>query len=346
MKGVPLFRASSLLPFLAFLEQLGVSARRLLEDAGLPVAVLERPTLLVPAHQALRIVDSARRDLGIEHIGLRVGERTSIESLGAFGLAILASATLRDALHTAVCLHPLFASGGRLWLSSASDQLWLHHVHDRRLGVARSDGEQFSIALLVQIVRLATREPPPVVLHLTASHARGLEDVGLVANARVRLGCASNAVGIPRRLLGHRMPGVAAAIPTRAELERQLLASAPAMDFPGSMRQVVATLMLGRYPDIETTASAVGLTVRTLQRRLAQGEQSYSQLVEQERYSRAVALLADRGAKITDVAIELGYSDLANFTHAFHRWTGLSPRDFRRKANGEWQGVRLERVSR
>ena len=346
MKGVPLVRASTVIPFVRFLEPLGLPTGRLLDDVGLPAAVLERPSLLVPAHQALRLVAAAAREAGVEHIGLRVGERTPIELLGAFGKALLGSATLHDALHTAVCLHPLFASGGRLWLSTTSDQLWLHHVHDRRVEVGRSDGEEFGLALVLQLVGRATREPPPVALHLTATHARGLEDIGLLANARVRLGCDSNSVGIPRRLLGRRMPRNAGGVPSRAELERQLLALAPATDFAGSVQQAVATLMLGRYPDIHATAAAVGLTVRTLQRRLAESAQSYSQVVDQQRCNRAVALLADPGARITDIAIELGYSDLANFTHAFRRWTGVSPRAFRSKASAAWQDVTQGCVSR
>ncbi|MER5837517.1 AraC family transcriptional regulator, partial [Streptomyces sp. NPDC002130] len=39
--------------------------------------------------------------------------------------------------------------------------------------------------------------------------------------------------------------------------------------------------------------------------------------------------LLDRSVSVSEIATELGYSDLANFSHAFKRWTGRSPKDFR-----------------
>jgi len=100
-------------------------------------------------------------------------------------------------------------------------------------------------------------------------------------------------------------------------------------DFAGSVRQTARMLLLDGYPDIQRTAHAIGLSVRTLQRRLAGSRVTYSQLVERERFDLGRTLLQDRHAKVTEIALLLGYSDVANFTHAFRRWTGLSPREYR-----------------
>jgi AraC-like DNA-binding protein len=72
-------------------------------------------------------------------------------------------------------------------------------------------------------------------------------------------------------------------------------------------------------------ARGLGMSERTLKRKLAEQGTSYSELLDRERHSQAVELL--RGAaSIDDVAERLGYSDAANFTRAFRRWTGRSPR--------------------
>lgn len=57
---------------------------------------------------------------------------------------------------------------------------------------------------------------------------------------------------------------------------------------------------------------------------------NYSKLVEQVRFQTAVDLLREPDIKLIEIAAELGYTDAANFTHAFKRWTGISPREFRR----------------
>ena len=88
--------------------------------------------------------------------------------------------------------------------------------------------------------------------------------------------------------------------------------------------------MCQEYPSIEVAAEAAGLSVRTLQRRLALEGLNYSELVEQARFQIATQLLEDADVKVTDVAFDLGYSDVAHFSRAFHRWAGVSPRAYRR----------------
>jgi AraC-like DNA-binding protein len=102
------------------------------------------------------------------------------------------------------------------------------------------------------------------------------------------------------------------------------------LDFVGSVRQVVDTLSHGeKYPSIRQTADFIGSSVRTLQRRLSAGGVSHEMLVGQIRFATAAAVLERTKAKILDLALDLGYSDHANFTRAFRRWAGCSPQEYR-----------------
>ncbi|MDJ0541965.1 MAG: helix-turn-helix transcriptional regulator, partial [Microcystis sp. M53603_WE2] len=76
---------------------------------------------------------------------------------------------------------------------------------------------------------------------------------------------------------------------------------------------------------------------RTLQRRLGEEGLTYTQVVEKIRFEQAVLWLQEPQIKLIDIAMELGYSDTAHFTRAFKRWTGLSPRDFRRQKLANYQ---------
>jgi AraC-like DNA-binding protein len=113
--------------------------------------------------------------------------------------------------------------------------------------------------------------------------------------------------------------------------------SSSARDFVASIRQAIETLSCGEeYPTIRTTAEFVGMSVRTLQRRLAQAGASHHMLVAQARFATAAAVLERTDAKILELALDLGYSDHANFTRAFRRWAGCAPREYRsRKAPHE-----------
>ena len=72
------------------------------------------------------------------------------------------------------------------------------------------------------------------------------------------------------------------------------------------------------------------MSVRSLQRRLHESELDFGRLVEEARLELARRMLGDSELKIVEVAAELGYTDSANFTRAFRRWTGVPPREFRR----------------
>jgi AraC-like DNA-binding protein len=139
-------------------------------------------------------------------------------------------------------------------------------------------------------------------------------------------------VVLPHALLATRLPPVA---PTERPGDvEDWISSAPARDFAASIRQAVETLSRGEnYPSVRQTADFVGMSVRTIQRRLAQAGVSHHMLVAQARFATAAAVLERTDHKILDLALDLGYSDHANFTRAFRRWAGCAPREYQsRKA--------------
>jgi AraC-like DNA-binding protein len=111
------------------------------------------------------------------------------------------------------------------------------------------------------------------------------------------------------------------------------------------VRQVVA-LLAGRPLNIHHVADSVRMSIRTLQRRLRGAGVTYDRVVQSVRFEIAEHLLQDPQRKIGDVARTLGYSDPAHFTRAFRRWTGLTPRDFRRRGRSGAETVPNRRQTR
>src|SRR5262249_11414108 len=98
----------------------------------------------------------------------------------------------------------------------------------------------------------------------------------------------------------------------------------------GVVRQIVTRLLPGGYPDVRSVAKMLGLSTRTLQRRLFEEGVTYGRVLAQARFDLAQRMLEDPDCKVIEVALDLGYSDPAHFARAFARWTGLAPREFRR----------------
>ena len=85
-----------------------------------------------------------------------------------------------------------------------------------------------------------------------------------------------------------------------------------------------------RFPSMQTIADGLHLDPRTLRRKLTDEGTSYRDLIAEARRARAEQLLAGN-APVEAIARELGYAETASFTHAFTRWTGLRPSEFRRR---------------
>ena len=97
----------------------------------------------------------------------------------------------------------------------------------------------------------------------------------------------------------------------------------------GQLGIVVMRLLATGYPKLERVAGEVGITRRTLQRRLATAGTSYSNLVNEARYQLAAELLEDRSVPISSIAKAVGFANHSGFSRAFHRWTGMTPRQYR-----------------
>lgn len=78
-------------------------------------------------------------------------------------------------------------------------------------------------------------------------------------------------------------------------------------------------------------AGAFGMSPRSYRRRLAKRGTSHRELLDEARLGKALELLADQSSTLTDIALELGYSDRSHFTRFFNRRVGLSPNAYRRE---------------
>ena len=102
MTYVPLTRSSTIAPILAFLDRVGVPRDRLLATAKLPPWIMADREALIPATSPARLLEAALRHADIPTLGLTVGERADIETLGTFGRLIRSAPTLGAALESAV----------------------------------------------------------------------------------------------------------------------------------------------------------------------------------------------------------------------------------------------------
>jgi AraC-like DNA-binding protein len=324
---IPLVRAAVVRPVLAVLAGFGCRVDRLLAELELPGQTITNPERLIPLHQGVRFLEEAARSQGIAQLGLLAGLATSIDALGMFGMLIQQSRSLDEALSLLFTLGPKFNSGERWWLALEGDRARLCHRYFHRFDDGGRQAEQFCVASAVTIVRLVGG--PAWTPEEVWFESRRFP-VTVLPGTRLHFEQPTTAIVFPSILLSARLaPRIPATTPR--DLLDEWIASAPARDFTGSLQQAITALSPPRgHLRIGMTASALGLSVRTFQRRLADAGLSFESVLRMSRLDVAARLLAETSSRVLDIALDLGYSDHAHFTRAFRRWTGLAPLEYRR----------------
>lgn len=116
----------------------------------------------------------------------------------------------------------------------------------------------------------------------------------------------------------------------------EITASYPSStDQLAGLKMIVLRLLPGGYPKLERVARELNIARRTLQRRLAEAETSYTDLVNEARMELAEQMLRDRGRSIASIATLAGFANHSGFSRAFRRWRGMTPRAFRTRINRE-----------
>jgi len=95
--------------------------------------------------------------------------------------------------------------------------------------------------------------------------------------------------------------------------------------------QLLLALLRSGYPTIDEVARLLHSSPRSLQRRLNKEGLAYAELVSRCRCKEACSLLVESEERVQDIAARLGYADPSSFSRAFMRWTGSSPRNYRRQ---------------
>jgi len=340
MQPIPMVRANVIVPFVQFLETVGAPADRVFAAVRLSPRLVSEPETLLPLHKTLAFMEFAARSEGHETLGLELGLGAPFETLGRYARVACGAPTLLGALSRLIDAIALHNSDDRVWLTLHGGFASLCHTFGSSDSSGLRQGEQFSFAMMMAAVRgvLGVPDWRPDRIRLPAWEAGSRQAIEARLQAPVTCTGMITMIVFPTDLLAAPSCAAVRGLGPLGDDDRLLRSTAPAADFAGSIRQTIGVLLLGGPPSIRDTAEAVGVSARTLQRRLAACGETYSGLVDTVRLETGARLLCDTDAKLLEIAYELGYTDPANFTRAFKRWAGVAPRAYRRAQSASIAG--------
>ncbi|MGL4317327.1 MAG: AraC family transcriptional regulator [Pseudomonas sp.] len=310
----------------------GVPVAQLLEGSGIAEDELSTPTRLVSHAQELRVLANAYGYSRDAALGLSLGKCMHVSAYGILGYTMLASRTLGEALQLAVEHPALLGTYFQLSLQRVDDEVQLSasgYRYAPELSVFNTELCLVSLLTVVQdLLGEAVRPRRLLLAYRSPLHAASY---GEKLGCPVEFGAGSNALCFNPALL-ERPLRLADPVSHQHGLQQCLQLEAQLhsrQDLCELIRQQLAS-DLGQCTSLERVAARLHRSARTLRRHLQQLNTSFQHLLDEVRYDKARQLLMHTDLPIYLIAEQLGYSETASFRHAFQRWSGLAPSDFRR----------------
>lgn len=325
--GAPSILTSWARAIVRALDARGIDGARLAAAAGLEVETIagaETRSPLTATSHLWRLALDATED---PCFGLFVSRFVTYTTFHALGAAVLASATVKEAFTRLVRYSRVVSDAGTFRLEDLRDRYRV--VLDVARGPHRPVDAAIDafVSLQLRVVRtlLDRRDVNPLAVALERQEPAPSEPFRRFFRAPIVFGAPANTMDFARTDVERPLAAGSADLARRfdevlarylARFDRQAIASR------------VRTMVVERLPDGEPTQEAVGralgMSARTLQRRLAGDGTSFHDLLNATRQELAGAYLAE-GWSVTEIAFTLGFADASSFSRAYRRWTGHPP---------------------
>ena len=334
IEPIPLHRVAIVRPFTQFLADIGAPFERGLRQVKLPVQILDDPNAYVSSLKFWAFARNMARREGIEDLGFRVGRRFGANCGDPhFSTLLSYSPTLYHALKKTCELVEETTSRSSIWLSRAPRWNGLKFCHHASFGAdnpALPQMDWYALMAMCGIVQLfAGLQWRPRHIGLVCRNAPVRTIREELSDTRMLTSQPYSYITVESALLS--LPPLSPSVPPSTVSASSAYEKTVSREFAGSLKQALQGYLNEGYPKIELAAEICCVSKRSLQRHLANSSLTYSELVEQSRFSAAKELLQNPEEKVTDIAFALGYDSPSNFARAFRRIAGISPREYRRQ---------------
>ena len=333
MNTIPLIRANHLTPFVSVLKQIDAPIGKLLSQAKLPENIFTEPNKLVPELRVWNFLYLLFHLENIVEFGRQLGKNTNLVYNNAAGEKLCQALDISSALNKFCRLVSSHNTEANFRLITDDNNAWFCKRGIRSAASGHSHVEQQTVIFMILLVRMITGSSyRPCIVHLKSNSLPGVEGCKILAGSKIHISQAVTAISIPKILFNKPLLNRSSArVDQNSKSHNVSHGLNEPQNFTSSLTKVINSYsnFCDSFFDIETISEIIGIKPRTLQRRLAQEGKTYSRLIDEIRFTTAIPLLKETDIKLIDIAFDLGYSDPAHFTRAFHRWMGISPSSYR-----------------
>lgn len=325
---------------LAGFRAIGLDGDGLREAAGIAPAALEPVDALLPVEAFGRLWEEAWRRAPREELPAEVGLAVPFGAFGALDYLAASSPTVEAAFRALADHFRYVAAGFGLEVERRPEGGTVRLVpahppagRDRMAEVS----DEFTLAVFVGRFRTRPLVPPfrASQVRLTRPAPERPTRHAALLGAPVVFGCSEAALEVPAEAWRARL---VTADPVLQETVRQLAdrigLGQAGSDLELAVRARLRTLLPEGRGEAAAVARTLGLSARTLHRRLSAMGRTFREVLEAFREAEAERLLSSGGLPLGEVALRLGFADQTAWNRAFKRWKGMSPRRWTASRDG------------
>ena len=317
-------------------ERLGLPAKEILIASGLDPVTAVQPAQRIPQRQYESFLLQLALQSGDEHLGFHIGHQVMPAIYGALPALAFSAANGREALTIALRYQALAAGNVEGFeASEKGDGMLCTWTMVHQNPVMRRHVTDNVFALMAHMLRFVSGRTNLGARLITLEYAAPSADVRRAMEqlygCPVRFAASANQIDMGPAILDaplniHDPEQLRVA----EELARkQLGEQQQSQTWLAQVKRQVRDLMVVRSPRRETVAERLNISVRTLDRRLAEEGLTWQKLLDSMRSQLAREYLADPEMNVQMIATRLGFADVRAFQRRFKVWTGTSPSDYR-----------------
>lgn len=326
---------SYLQPLLDTARERGLAIDALAQAAGLAPGSLDPLPESLPARRYIALLEAGARLAHDPFFGLHVGEKARPATYSAYGMLLLACSSFGHALELTQRYESLAHDLGRSALSldgARAHYEWISHYPD----ATRHLVESVFAGIRVFGSWLAGQPLMPLALRLRhPDPGHGDAEYLRVLGVAPKFDAPRNCATVDAALLAMPVPNADTSLfPVLHHHADRLLAERAAQQthIVARVRAALLPRVAGGEARLAPVAAELGLSPRTLQRKLAEAGSSYQEVLDAVRFGLAQDYLRRRELSLVDIAFLLGFQEQSAFTHAFREWSGMNPGAWRERA--------------
>jgi AraC-like DNA-binding protein len=311
------------------LRKRNLAVEPLLRRAGISQHDFDSRQNRISAAAESRFLKYAAEALGDNVFGLRLAEAANPREAGLLFYVVSASKDLSEALAHLERYFRIVNEAVHLQLRRVPDGVVAEFSFTGLARLGARQNVEFGVAIITKALReIVGRNIRP--MRVTFAHPRNshLREFERFYRCPVEFSASSVQLSFSRETLA--LPLVTED-PYLLEALRPLCeeAARERRTAPGSLRSSVENEVQKLLPhgtaERRTVAKALGMSTRTLARRLAEEGTTFEDVVDRLRQSLALQYIKDRELSLSQIAWLIGYGGSTSLNHAFRRWTGRSP---------------------